>query len=114
MCAKTAEDYRCKDTLVLDLAEVTPVVDYFVLTTGASKRQMHALADEVKRLLKAQGSERLGLEGYESSSWILEDFGDIVLHIFTPETREIYGLERLWADARRVDWRSIVESSRSN
>jgi len=114
LCAKTADDYRCTDTLVLDLTGVTPVVDYFVLTTGTSKRQMHALADEVKRLLQAEGSGRLGLEGYETGTWILEDFGDIVLHVFTAETRKIYSLEQLWADAPQVDWRSIVERSKSN
>ncbi len=67
---------------------------------------MRAIADEVDRVLREQGAERLGLEGYETSTWLLQDYGDIVLHIFTPEARGIYDLEHLWGDAPRVDWRT--------
>ena len=102
-----ADDYRGQNTVVLDLTGVTPIFDYFVLTTGNSPRQMRAIADEVHRVLRQEGSERLGVEGYETSSWILQDYGDVVLHVFTPETRGIYDLERLWADAPRVDWRAL-------
>ena len=102
--AHIADEYKGRDTLVLDLTEITPIVDYFVLTTGTSRRQMHAVAEEVDRVLGIQGSRRIGLEGYESSNWILQDYGDIVLHVFTPEARALYDLEHLWADARRIDW----------
>lgn len=105
LCARIADEYRGKDTVVLDLTDITPIVDYFVITTGANRRQMRAIADEVDRVLSEAGSQRLGVEGYESDSWILQDYGDIVLHIFTAEARALYDLERLWADARRVDWR---------
>ncbi len=109
LCAKVADDYRGQDTLVLDLTGVTPIVDYFVLTTGTSARQMHAIAEEADRALEIEGSRRLGLEGYKTSSWILQDYGDVVLHIFSPESRGIYDLEHLWADASRVDWRAVVK-----
>jgi len=109
-CARTAEDYRGQDTIVLDLTKITALFDYFVLTTGNSPRQMRAIADEVDRQLKHEGSRRLGLEGYEASTWILQDYGDVVLHVFTPETRRVYDLERLWADAPRVDWRAQAEA----
>lgn len=72
---------------------------------------MRAIADEVNRVLGEEGSSRLGVEGYETSSWILQDYGDVVLHVFTPETRGVYDLEHLWADAPRVDWRAHVENS---
>ena len=88
---------------------MTPIVDYFVLTTGTSKRQMHAIAEEAQKWLKSDGSHRLGLEGLETSSWILQDYGNVVLHIFTEEARKLYDLEHLWADASRVDWRAVVE-----
>ncbi len=91
--------------MVLDLRAITPITDYFVIVTANSGRQMLALADEVNRVLKAMGQPRLGVEGMDSSSWVLEDFGDVVLHVFLPEPRKMYDLERLWADGIRVDWR---------
>lgn len=105
MCAKAAEDSRGKETLVLDLTEVTPIVDYFVISTGASGRQMNAVAEDVNRVMRAHGSRPIGVEGQKDSTWILHDFGDIVLHVFSPEARQLYDLEHLWADAPRVDWK---------
>jgi len=105
LCARVADDYRGKDTMVLDLTAVTPIVDYFVITTATSQRQMRAIAEEVDRVLSAEGSGRIGIEGYNSDSWILQDYGDVVLHVFSAEARDIYDLEHLWADARRIDWR---------
>ena len=108
LCAKVADEYRGQDTIVLDLTAVTPIVDYFVVTTANSKRQMHAIADETDRVLAAEGSRRLGREGYDNSStWLLLDFGDVVLHVFVPETREIYDLEHLWADAKQIDYEKV-------
>lgn len=104
LAARVADEYRGRDTVVLDLTRITPVVDYFVITTGTSKRQMHAIAEEVDRVLAEENSKRIGLEGYDSSTWILQDYGDVVLHIFTAETRELYALEQLWADAPKIDW----------
>jgi len=104
LCAKVADEYRGQNTLVLDLTAITPVFDYFVITSATSPRQMHAIAEEVNRLLKQSGSRRLGLEGSKADSWILQDYGDIVLHVFNPEARALYDLEHLWADAVRIDW----------
>jgi ribosome-associated protein len=69
---------------------------------------MHAVAEEVQRTLKRHGSRRLGLEGFESSRWIVQDFGDVIVHVFTGEARELYDLEHLWGDAPRVDWSELV------
>jgi len=101
---------RGRETLVLDLTEVTPIVDYFVITTGSSGRQMRAVADEVDRIVRASGSRPRGIEGQHDANWILHDFGDIVLHVFSPEARKLYDLEHLWADAPRVDWRLQIEN----
>jgi len=106
-----ADDYRGRDTLVLDLTSITPVFDYFVLTTGTSRRQMHAIAEEVDRILKAEGSSRQGIEGYANSVWILQDYGDVVLHVFAPEARALYDLEHLWADAPRIDWQRQIDKA---
>ncbi len=113
VCAKVADDFRGQDTLVLDLTHITPIVDYFVITSATNRRQMHAIADEAGRALKSAGSVPLSTEGYDNSSWILEDYGDIVLHIFSPEARSIYDLEHLWADARRIDWRTATAARRA-
>jgi ribosome-associated protein len=104
--AKLCEEYRGKDTVVLDLTNVTPIMDYFVITTGTNARQMHALADEVRVQMKVRGHKPPATEGYEQSSWILQDFGDIVMHSFLPEARDLYDLEGLWADARQIDWKA--------
>jgi ribosome-associated protein len=109
LAAKACDDLRGKDTIVLDLTGITPLFDYFVISTGNSRRQMHAMAVDVQRVLKRRGSKRLGLEGFESSKWIVEDFGDVVVHLFTDEARGLYDLEHLWGDAPRVEWTELVD-----
>ena len=96
-------------TVVLDLTAVTPVFDYFVISTGTNRRQMAAIAEKVDRTLREHGVRPLGREGDDAGGWILHDFGDVVLHVFTPEARELYDLEGLWADAVTVDWRAEVD-----
>lgn len=105
-CARIADEYKCKNVVVLDMSTVTPIVDFFVIGTGTTPRQMRAVADETDRVMQEQGTDRRGLEGRDSSIWVLNDYGDIVLHLFNSEAREMYNLEGLWADARLVDWQS--------
>lgn len=112
LCAKLCDDFRGEETLVLDLTRVTPIFDYFVVTTGGSRRQMVSIAEEADKIMAAEGSDRLGTEGHEGSNWILHDYGDVVLHIFEPEARKTYSLERLWADAESVDWREVLNSAK--
>lgn len=107
LCARIADDYRGQDTLVLDLTGITPIMDYFVVSTASSSRQMKALAEEVDRAMKERGSRKLGVEG--SDTWILQDYGDIVLHIFNPNSRALYDLEHLWADAPHIDWKAAAQ-----
>jgi ribosome-associated protein len=113
LCAHIADEYRGRDVRVLDLTGVTPIFDFFVLTTATSPRQARAIAEEVDRVLSAEGSQRLSAEGSASSSWILQDFGDIVLHVFTAEARKLYDLENLWADAVPVDWQAYLDGLKS-
>lgn len=90
--------------MVLDLRSITPIVDYFVLATGTSRRQIHTMAEEIDRVMNEQGDKKIGIEGYEASRWVLLDYGDIVVHMFDEATRQYYDLENLWGDAPRVDW----------
>jgi ribosome-associated protein len=106
--ARTAEDNRGGDVAVLDMRDMTTEFDYFVLATGNSRRQLHAISEEIDRVLERElGDKRMGIEGYNESRWILLDYGTVVIHMFDAETRAYYALEDLWGDAKRVPlpWR---------
>ena len=104
LCARVATDYKAQDVAVLDMRGITPLYDFFVLATGASRRQIHTLAEEIDAAMAAEGEKRLGIEGYASGKWVVQDYGDVVVHLFDPDTRRYYALEDLWADAPRMDW----------
>ncbi len=96
---------------MLDLTGVTPVFDYFVVTNGTNRRQMVAIGDKSDDVMAAAGSDRIGVEGHEGGTWILHDYGDVVLHIFDSEARRNYDLENLWADAKSIDWREALNQA---
>ena len=103
--ARVAADNRGQDVAVLDLRGVTPICDFFVVATGTSRRQLHAMSEEIDHKLEDDLEDmRLGREGYDESSWILLDYGNVVVHLFDEETRKFYDLEALWGDAKKVDW----------
>jgi ribosome-associated protein len=103
VAAQVAADNRGRNIVVLDMRELTSVFDYFVVASGTSRRQLHAISEEIDRTLeKILGDRRMGIEGYEQSRWILLDYGDVVIHLFDDETRSYYSLEDLWAQAKRV------------
>ena len=104
VAARVAADNKGRDVTVLDLRSCTPMFDYFVIATGASRRQIHTLAEEIDDAMHAEGDERMGIEGYEASKWVVQDYGDVLVHVFDPDTRDYYKLEELWADAKKVDW----------
>lgn len=104
LCAHIASDNKARDILVLDMRGLTPLYDYLLIATAAGKRQMHAIAEEIDGKLTQLGDQRLGQEGYESCKWIVQDFGDVVIHLLEPLSRDYYALENLWADAPRVPW----------
>ena len=104
LSARVAADNKARDILVLDMRGLTPLFDFFVLATGASRRQIHTIAEEVDAALRAVDDRRLAIEGYQASKWVVQDYGDVVVHVFDADTREYYALEELWADAPRVDW----------
>ena len=107
--ARVAADNKGGDVLVLDMRPCTPIFDFFVLATGTSRRQIHTLAEEIDDALRAMGDRREGIEGYDASKWVVQDYGDVVVHVFDPDTRDYYKLEELWADAAKVDWEAEAE-----
>ena len=96
---------KAEDVVVLDLRQAADFADYFVLVSGASQRQLVAIADAVLEALRAAGRRPAHVEGYPRGEWILLDYGSFVVHAFTPRTRSFYDLERLWGGARRLEVR---------
>lgn len=104
IAVRAAESKKALDLKVLDLTGITSFADTFVICTGSNSRQVQAIADEIGLQLKEQAGERpISLEGYNQAEWILADYGDLLVHIFSPKAREYYDLERLWRTARVVE-----------
>jgi len=101
---RAAESKKATDIRVLQLTGITSFADYFVICTGANQRQIQAISDEVNLQLKRQAGELpISVEGYNQAEWVLADYGDLLVHIFSPKSREYYGLERLWRSAKPVE-----------
>jgi ribosome-associated protein len=102
-----AGDKKAEDIVVLDLRKAAGFTDYFVICSGHNARQIHAISDAITDALAEQGSKPAHVEGYDRSEWVLLDYFDFVVHVFTPETRSFYGLERLWGNAETVNVASV-------
>lgn len=103
MAARAASDKKAEDIMVIDVGQLLVVTDYFVICTGRNDRQVRTIADEVEDQLREQGGIKpIGREGADEGKWVLLDFGDLVVHVFQPEEREFYRLEKLWGDAPRL------------
>lgn len=108
LAARTAEEHRGQDIVILDMRELTTFFDFFVIVSGTSRRQLHAISEHIDEALTQHGAQRLGIEGFGESRWILLDYGDVVVHLFDPETRRFYALEELWSHARQVPFSPSV------
>jgi ribosome-associated protein len=100
---RAADDKQAKELVVLDLRKAAGFTDYFVICSGTNARQVRAIADAVIESLSEAGVKPAHIEGYDRSEWILLDYFDFIVHVFAPETRMFYGLERLWGSAERID-----------
>jgi ribosome-associated protein len=110
--ARVADETRGTDVHVLDLRGLTDVFDYFVLATGTSRRQLHAMADEIEQVMKKEMHDtRRGSEGYEEGRWIVLDYGDVVVHLFDAESREYWDLEHLWSGCKTVPLPSAASAA---
>ena len=104
LAAAAAAEKKAEDLMVIDVAETLVITAYFVLATGRTDRQVRTIADEVEKVLRERaGVKPLGREGERDARWVLLDFGDVVVHVFQPDEREFYRLEKLWSDAPRVE-----------
>lgn len=103
-CARIADENRARDVLLLDLQGVTPLVDFFVIATAGSRRQANSIASEIDAEMKKLDERKLGMEGSEEGRWLLIDYGDFIVHVFSEEAREYYSLESIWGDAPELDW----------
>lgn len=101
--AKALDDKKALNIKVLKVEDLTVLADYFVIASGTSSTHVGALAEEVEYKLSQMGVEPLRVEGARSRDWVLLDYGSVVAHVFYPEAREFYALERLWADAETVE-----------
>lgn len=101
--ARAALDKKATDVVILDLRKATDFTDYFVLASGGNQKQIVAIADAVLETMRALGVKPTHVEGYPRGEWILLDFQDLVVHVFTEKTRAFYDLERLWGGALRQE-----------
>jgi ribosome-associated protein len=101
--ARAALGKKATDVVVLDLRRASAFTDHFLLATGGNQKQIVAIADAVEQALRLEGLRPRHLEGYPRQEWILIDYGDFVVHVFTPRSRAFYDLERLWGGASRLE-----------
>jgi ribosome-associated protein len=105
IAARAADAKKAQDIVILDVGEIMGIVESFVITSAPNSRLVRAIVDEVEReLFERTGDKPRAVEGLRDASWVLLDYGDLVVHVFLAETREYYALERLWADVARVSW----------
>jgi ribosome-associated protein len=102
VATQAADAKQAKNLQVLDLRDITAFADYFVICSAANSRQVQAIADEVEARLKKLGEHPSSVEGYRNAEWVLMDYGDYLIHIFTEKARAYYDLERLWRDGKPV------------
>jgi ribosome-associated protein len=103
LCARAALEHRAIDLVILEVKNLSSFTDYFVIFSGSSDRQVQAIASHIEEELGKEGVYPLGIEGKREGHWVLLDYGDVIIHIFYHPIREFYDLERLWADAPRVE-----------
>lgn len=107
--AKILSSKKGKDIKVLEISDVSVLADYMVIATGTSSTQVKALAEAVEEKLDEKGISVSHIEGYRSNSWILLDYIDVIVHVFSNEAREYYDLERLWEDGKEIDLSSVID-----
>ena len=99
------------DIVLLDVSELLWITDAFVIVSGTSRPHVQSLAEDVELKLKTEDRRPLRIEGKAEGKWVLLDYGEAVVHVFQPETRDFYGLERLWGDAPRLTWETLASDA---
>lgn len=105
LAARTADDKKGDDVLVLDVGDVLSIAGWFVIASASNSRLVESLADDIERAAKAElGIIPVRMEGHREKQWVLIDYGDVVVHVFHKEMRDFYEIERLYGDVPRLDW----------
>ena len=102
LAVEALENTKAEDIEILDISEISSLGDYFIVASGTNRSQIQAMADKVEEALHKEGFPKKDVEGYDSAYWILQDFEDIIVHIFDKENRVFYDLERIWRDGKKV------------
>lgn len=110
IAARALDDKKAENITALKIEELTSLAEYFLIATATSNTHVRALTDEVEEALENAGEKPHHIEG-KSSGWIVLDYRSVIVHIFTPEQREFYGLDRMWSDGIAVDLKDIIEDS---
>lgn len=108
IAVKALDSKKGKDIRLIRIDKITTLAEYFVICTGTSNTQINALCDAVEKELTEKGEEPLHREGYRGGTWVLLDYGCVVVHVFNDEARKFYSLEHLWADGEEVDLSAIL------
>ncbi|MBQ4649817.1 MAG: ribosome silencing factor [Firmicutes bacterium] len=103
LAGKTLSDKKAQDIVIIDIQEKASFADYFVIASGGSERQVNALVDDVEDAFAKEGLFVKSIEGKQNSGWILMDFGDIIVNVFTKEQREKYNIEKVWGDCQFIE-----------
>lgn len=104
LIADAAQDKKAKDTVVLEIKDLSILADYFVISSGESTTQVRSIVDNIEEKLRSRGIKPAGTEGRTLNQWVLMDYGDVIVHVFEDDARRFYDLEKLWLDAPRVDF----------
>ena len=110
---KCMDSKKAIDIKALDISKITTMADYFVICQGGSSTQIKAIADEIEEKLSEQGVKPFGREGLNTAYWILMDYSDVIVHIFNKESRDFYGIEHLWADAKVINTEELLQKGSS-
>jgi ribosome-associated protein len=114
VAAAAASAKKGEDIVALDVGDILSITDAFVITSATNTRLVRTLVDEIEKAMKEHASSSpTSVEGLDDATWVLLDYGDVVVHVFLDETRAYYELERLWSDAPRLDWEELVPASQS-
>jgi ribosome-associated protein len=114
VAAAAASAKKGEDIIALDVGDILSITDAFVIMSATNTRHVRTIVDEIEKAMKEHASVRpTSVEGLDDATWVLLDYGDIVVHVFLDETRAYYELERLWADAPGIDWEQLVPASHS-
>lgn len=109
IAARLLDEKKAEHISVIKIDDISSLADYFVIANGRGSTHVRSLADELEEKLKAQGVEPARIEGYRSDNWVLLDYTNVVVHVFTQEARDFYDLDRLWADGAKVEWQESAD-----